>query len=124
IIYDQKYEHNLVIRRTLEGIWRGYEGDRESEGFKALQEFTKRVWFARGIHHDYSSRKMVPGFSKEDFESFVLATDAKLLPLQEGETPAKLVKKLTPILFDPKVAPKRTDRSPGVDTVKSSAVNF
>ncbi len=124
IIYAQKYEHNLAVRRTLEAIWNSYQGDREAEAFKALQTYTKQVWFSNGIHHDYSGNKYVPAFTAEDFAAFVKASDAAQLPLAEGETPEALIAKLTPVIFDPKVAPKRTDRSPDIDTVKASAVDF
>jgi dipeptidyl-peptidase-3 len=124
IIYDQKFKHNLVVRRTLEAIWKSYKGDRKDPRFAKVQEFTKLVWFARGVHHDYASTKFVPGFDAAYLTELIAASDAKLLPLQKGEDAAALAKKLEPILFDPKVAPKRVELSPEVDPVVASAVNF
>ena len=66
IIYDQRYRYNLAIRRTLEEIVKHYPGDRETEVFQALLEYTKRVWFANGIHHHYSNDKFEPGFGYDD----------------------------------------------------------
>ena len=42
IIWDQNYEYNLFIRRTLEKIVANYEGDRESENFKNFMVYLKR----------------------------------------------------------------------------------
>lgn len=124
IIYDQKYRHNLTIRKTLEAIWRSYKGDREAPDYKHFVTYTKQVWFARGIHHDYSGNKFKPEFSKEFFKAAVTGCDKTLLPLREGETPEALATRLEPILFDPTIDPKRVNRAAGVDKVKTSAVNF
>src|SRR6476620_8194038 len=36
IFYDQKYKHNLTIRKTLEAILSTYTGPRNSEDFQKL----------------------------------------------------------------------------------------
>ena len=51
IIYDQNYEHNLRIRKLLSAVVSTYSGDRDSDDFRNLVEYAKRVWFAHGIHH-------------------------------------------------------------------------
>jgi dipeptidyl-peptidase-3 len=124
ITWDQNFKHNLLVRRTLEGVVRSYSGDRKAAEWAQLLEYTKRVWFSNGIHHHYSMKKLVPGFTAEQFAAFVTAADPKVLPLAKDETPEKLVKKLTPILFDPKVAPKRVSLDPKSDLVKTSAMNY
>jgi dipeptidyl-peptidase-3 len=124
IIYDQKYRHNLAVRRTLEASLRAYEGDREDPEFQHFLTYTKQVWFARGVHHDYSSRKFEPKFSKETFAAYVKAADPKALPLEEGEDAAKLAERLTPILFDPQVDARRVNRDAGADLITDSANNF
>jgi dipeptidyl-peptidase-3 len=124
ITWDQNYKHNLLVRRTLEGVVRSYSGDRKSSEWAQLMEYTKRVWFSNGIHHHYSMKKLVPGFTAEQFAAFVTGSDAKLLPLGKDEKVEKLVQKLTPILFDPKVAAKRVSLDPKADLVKSSAMNY
>src|SRR5689334_13546082 len=53
IIYDQKYKHNLTIRRTLEAIMGNYNGDKNSDDWKKLETYTKKVFFSNGIHHHY-----------------------------------------------------------------------
>jgi dipeptidyl-peptidase-3 len=130
IIYDQKYKYNLAVRRTLEAVVTSYKGDKKDPEYAKLVEYTKLVWVARGVHHDYSSQKYVPGFGKESFAKFVKGADPKRLPLEQGPDASKkrdvegLIAFLTPILFDPKVAPMRVDRSRGVDVIQASSNNF
>ncbi|MGB1014702.1 MAG: dipeptidyl-peptidase 3 family protein, partial [Nannocystaceae bacterium] len=124
IIFDQKYRHNLAIRHTLEAIWRSYKHERDTPDYKNFVTYTKQVWFARGIHHDYSGSKFVPAFSPEFFAKAVRGSDKTLLPLREGETVDALIERLSPFIFDPKLDPKRVNRAEGVDKVETSAVNF
>ena len=124
IAYDQKYKHNLTIRRTLEAMVRTYKGDRKDAEFQQLLTYLKQVWFARGIHHDYSSEKFLPSFSKEFFAKTVKSIDPGSLPLKEGEKVDALIERLTPILFDPKVDAKRVNRDTEADPIRDSANNF
>src|SRR5207248_3322025 len=60
IFYDQKYKHNLTIRKMLEAILSSYSGSKESDDYQKLLTYAKRVFFANGIHHHYSNIKFVP----------------------------------------------------------------
>jgi dipeptidyl-peptidase-3 len=124
ITWDQKFAGNLAIRRTLEALIQDWQGDRESAEFKALHEYTKRVWFSNGIHHHYSSRKLEPGFDRAWFEQAVRSLDATKLPLREGETVDAFLAVIGPMMFDPAIAAKRTNRDEGADPVADSATNF
>lgn len=123
IIFDQKYRYNLVIKRTLEEIVRGYSGDRDTAEFEALLVYLKRVWFSNGIHHHYSNSKMVPEFSFDAFEDYVKQTTGDF-PLRDGQSIDEFLAELRPILFDPSVDAKLVNKSPGTDLVATSAVNF
>jgi dipeptidyl-peptidase-3 len=123
IIWDQNYRHNLTIRRTLEAIVRNH-GDDESEQWKQFLVYAKRVWFSNGIHHHYSMKKLDPGFSAEYFAELVAGVDATTLPLSEGQTAEQLVAKLTPVIFDPKVDPKRVNLDAKADLIATSATNY
>lgn len=124
MIYDQNYKHNLYIRRTLEGIIKTYTGDRTTPDFGKFMTYTKRVWFSNGIHHHYANKKFLPEFSKEYFKELIAGSDEYELPLQNNERPDDLVKKLMPIMFDPKIDDMKVNQDPKFDLVKSSAVNF
>ena len=71
IIFDQNYKHNLIIRKSLEEIYKHYAGDRESEDFIEFKTYLKRVWFSNGIHHHYSTDKFIPGFSRDYFSELI-----------------------------------------------------
>ncbi len=124
IIYDQNYKHNLKIKRTLEAIVNNYSGDKNSDDFKKFMVYTKRVWFANGIHHHYSSMKFLPAFSKEYFAQLVKSVDPETLPLAKGESVDQMIQKLTPIMFDPKIDAKKVNLNPNEDLIKTSATNF
>ena len=125
IMYDQNYKHNLRIRRTLEEIVKHYPGDRTSVNFEQFIVYTKQVWFSNGIHHHYANIKHTPGFNQAYFEEIVNATASTAnFPLGEGQNVAQLIEELSPILFDPTIAPKKVNTANGVDTVLTSAVNF
>ncbi len=123
IIYDQNFKHNLKIRRTIEAIVNGYPDDKETEEFKNFMVWAKRVWFSNGIHHHYSTRKIIPEISESYFAELIEKSTAEF-PLEGEETKSDLIELLTPIIFDPEIASKRVNVDPDVDNVKTSANNF
>ena len=124
ILFDQNGKYNLRIRRTLEAIYTGYKGDKNTPDFKAMEVYLKRVWFSNGIHHHYGSEKFVPGFAPEFFKEAMLSVDASTLPLAEGQTAEQLCDELSPVIFDPAVMPKRVNQAAGEDLVLTSACNY
>lgn len=124
ITFDQQGKYNLRIRKTLEAVYRYYEGNRESEDFKAFEVYLKRVWFASGIHHHYGCEKFVPGFSEESFYEMVGAVADEYLPLSKGQSKEDLLGILVPVIFNPEVMPKRVNQTDGEDLVQTSACNF
>ena len=124
ITFDQQGKYNLRIRKTLEAVYRHYEGNRESEDFKAFEVYLKRVWFASGIHHHYGCEKFVPGFSEESFYEMVEAIGDEYLPLSKGQSKEDLLGILVPVIFNPEVMPKRVNQTDGEDLVQTSACNF
>lgn len=124
ITFDQQGKYNLRIRKTLEAVYRHYEGNRESEDFKAFEVYLKRVWFASGIHHHYGCEKFVPGFSEESFYEMVGAVVDEYLPLSKGQSKEDLLGILVPVIFNPEVMPKRVNQTDGEDLVQTSACNF
>lgn len=124
ITFDQQGKYNLRIRKTLEAVYRHYEGNRESEDFKAFEVYLKRVWFASGIHHHYGCEKFVPGFSEESFYEMVEAIADEYLPLSKGQSKEDLLGILVPVIFNPEVMPKRVNQTDGENLVQTSACNF
>lgn len=124
IEYDQNYKYNLVIRKTLEAILSTESHDTSSEDFQKLSTYAKRVWFSNGIHHHYNHDKMIPECSEDFFTHVLSHVDASLLPLQANQSKEDFIKFVTPLIFDPTIAPKRVSLDSKTDLVKSSSVNF
>lgn len=112
IIWDQNYRHNLKIRTAIENIVKNYQGDMTSDDWKNFIVYTKRVWFANGIHHHYGMNKFKPDFSKEYFESLLAETNTSL--------PAEIID----VIFNPDIDSKKVNLDPSKDLVTASAVNF
>lgn len=123
IIYDQKYKHNLTIRRTLEAILENYNGNKNTDDWKNFEIYAKRVFFSNGIHHHYSNIKFTPACSFEYFKTLVKSVNTALLPLN-GKTVDEFLAFLQPVMFDPNVDAKIVDLSPGIDNIVASANNF
>ena len=124
IIYDQNYRHNLRIRRLLSAIVDSYSGDRAGADYASLLEYAKRFWFANGIHHHYSSDKMIPGFSPEALEEMASRSDPSRLPLDEGETIGDLLAALHEPIFSSVVDAKKVNLDPDIDALEGSATNY
>ena len=124
ILFDQNGKYNLAIRKTLEGIYTNYQGDKNSDEFKGLELYLKQVWFANGIHHHYSMDKFVPTFSEAFFAEQVKAVPTEQLPLAEGQTVEQLIETLSPVIFDLAVLAKRVNQASGVDLITTSANNY
>lgn len=124
IIYDQNYKHNLRIRKTLDGIFNSYTGEKTGEEWEQFVIYTKRVWFSNGIHHHYATTKLIPGFSETYFSQLVENTAEEQLPLGGVDGKQGLISMLTPILFDPAVASKRVNLEANADLIKTSANNL
>jgi dipeptidyl-peptidase III len=125
IIYDQHCRYNLAIRKTLEAIHNTYTGDKTTPDWQAFETYSKRVWFSNGIHHHYNETKIIPSFSKEYFATLVRGSSTAALPVMgDGPLAEAVLGVLTPIIFDPAMQAKRTNKAEGVDLVMTSSVNF
>lgn len=124
ILYDQNGKYNLRIRRMLEAVYTDYQGDKADTNFVNMETYLKRVWFSNGIHHHYGSEKFVPGFTPEFLKNAITGIDASKLPLQEGQTIEQFCEEIFPVIFDPKVMPKRVNQAAGEDLVLTSASNY
>lgn len=123
IIYDQNYKYNLLIRKTLEEIYKNYRGERNNGEFKAFEIYLKRVWFSNGIHHHYSTDKIIPDFDKNYLRKLILNSKGANFPLG-SKTAEEFIEQLCSLIIDPDVAAKKIVTDPEKDMVASSASNF
>lgn len=124
ILFDQNGKYNLMIREMLETVYTDYTGDKKNTNFVNMETYLKRVWFSNGIHHHYGSEKFVPGFTQEFFRNALKSVDASKLPLKEGQTVEELCVEVFPVIFDPKIMPKRVNQADGADLILTSASNY
>lgn len=125
ILYDQNNKYNLAIRRTLETIYLYYAESRNTDDFQNMMVYLKRVWFSNGIHHHYATDKFEPKFSQTFFEKAVRSVPADKLPIESFDNSVeKLLKAITPVIFDEKLYAKRVNQTEGEDLIKSSANNY
>lgn len=123
ITTDQYGRFNLVIRKTLENL-SGCCADKDTEDFRQMEEYLKRVWFSNGIYHHYGCEKFVPGFSEDWFRKAVSALPASCFPIAGHADAASLLDAVCSVIFDPTVQPKRVNQADGEDLVLTSACNF
>lgn len=112
IIYDQNNAYNLEIRKALENIANNYDGDKTTDSWKALETYSKQVWFSNGIHHHYSMDKIKPGFDKAYFNEVAKASKADLS------------KEALEAIFSTSKYMKRKVKDANVDMIQASANNF
>ena len=116
ILWDQNCRHNLDIRHLLEDILLHSAIAREGKDWDAFLTYLRRVWFANGIHHHYSTDKFLPAFSAD-----WLSEAHSLIP--EPVITRERFAELLPVITDPSVMPKRVCQS-GEDLIASSACNY
>ncbi|MDL2239803.1 dipeptidyl peptidase 3 [Bacteroidales bacterium OttesenSCG-928-K03] len=124
ILADQFFKHNLLIRKTLEGIYTTYEGDKTSAEWLAFEKYLKKVWFANGIHHHYSNDKFIPEFSEEYFRHLVIDSENGYIAFPEGIKFSTFLDNLCAIIFDPNLYASKNNTNPGADIIAESCVNF
>ena len=124
ITFDQFGRYNLRIRKMLEAVYTDPSVNHETDNFRALEVYLKRIWFSNGIYHHYGTEKFQPDFTADYLRSLLQQVDVRKLPLRDGETLDALCDELFPVIFDPTVLPKRVNKADGEDLLLTSACNF
>ena len=124
ILSDQLFKYNLTIRRTLEGIYTTYSGDKSNPQWLAFEKYLKKVWFANGIHHHYSNDKFSPEFTEQYFRNILAKSTNGYAALPQGADSTEFLNNLCNILFNPKVAATKNNSAEGIDIIANSADNF
>ena len=124
ITFDQFGKYNLRIRKMMEVVFTDRNINHDTEEFRDVEVYLKRIWFSNGIYHHYGCEKMMPGFSSDYLREQLQKVDARRLPLGEGETLDEMCDELFPVMFDPQVLPKRVNKADGEDLIQTSACHF
>ena len=135
ITTDQFGRYNIRIRRTLEAIYKHYDGDRGNSDFLSVVLYLKRVWFSNGIYHHYGCEKFSPKFTEEYFRKIVKETASAIakigngkvlwnLPINEGSSIDGFLDDICPVIFNPTLLAKRVNLKTSEDVVCTSACNY
>lgn len=124
IIWDQNGKYNLPLRKALEEIYTRYDGDKNSQDFKAFEKYLKQVWFGNGIYHHYANDKFIPEFSQDFFSAQYDLIPADQLPSIPGLADNEVKEMLTKVIFDPAFMPKKVNQDSNADVVATSYGNL
>lgn len=116
ILWDQNCRYNLAIRRLLEDILLHSSVSREGGEWEAFVTYLRRVWFANGIHHHYSTDKFRPDFSA----GWLRTAYAGIASPVVGED---VFEELLTVITDSTVLPKRVCQD-AEDLLLASACNY
>lgn len=121
IIYDQNYQHNLLIRKTLETIIRSEKIEKSTKEYEQFLVYAKKVFFANGIHHHYSMDKFYPECSKDFFAG--LLNSVELSNLEEKSQTKNIASFILDIIYSEKDN-KRVSLDTSTDLIENSACNY
>lgn len=122
IIWDQNCEHNLWLRRCLGELYSVI--DQKDDKSHRFIEYYKRVLFANGMHHHYSTDKLKPSFNQQELNVWISLLQNKQLNLLSCSNHKELEDKLARLLFDDNYMFRRVCQDENKDLLTSSANNF
>ncbi|MEE9187595.1 MAG: peptidase M49 [Bacteroidota bacterium] len=125
IAIDQHHRNALEIRDILEGILTHSDGiDRTV--LEQITHYTKLFWVNNGMYDNWTSRKYVPACSFEQFKNAAEQAEQNgaRYGTAEGESLVQKLERLKDLIFDAEYESILTNKSPGQDWIKGSAVNF
>jgi len=122
IIWDQNNAQNLWLRQALVAIYDVINKKEESSA--SFIEFYKRILFANGLHHHYSTAKLKPSFTSEMLSNWIQDLNLKQLNTLQCLSHHELTRKLDELLFDDTYMAKRVCQDEDKDLVNHSANNF
>ncbi|HWP82987.1 MAG TPA: peptidase M49 [Bacteroidota bacterium] len=124
ISIDQHHRNALEIRDLIEDIVSHHEGI-DPAVYQKILTYTKLFWINNGPYDNITSTKFVVECTEEEFRQAaeIAMKNGANLGLGSESLDAKL-NRLKRMLFDPKYDAMLTNKTPGADWVKESAVNF
>jgi dipeptidyl-peptidase-3 len=124
ISIDQHHRYALEIRDLVEGIVSHHAGIDPAVN-DAILKYAKLFWINNGPYDNITAKKYVIECTPEQFKTAAetAVTNNADLGLGSEKLDAKLAR-LNSFLFDVNVEPMMTNKTPGVDWVKESGVNF
>ena len=122
MIWDQNNSENLWLRACLGELYKVMDND-NAQSDKLIQ-FYKRVLFANGLHHHYSTEKLRPSFSQKNLIDWIKFLNVEQLNKLGCQDHNELERKLSHLLFDDAYLSKRVCQDDDKDLIINSANNF
>ena len=124
IAIDQHHRDALEVRDLFESVYTHSQGI-DSAVLAKITAYLKLFWINNGFYDNITSRKFVPECTFDEFKATCLTArkNGALFRMNHESLDATL-NRLKGVIFDPDVQPVMTNKTPGQDWIKGSAVNF
>lgn len=134
IAIDQHHPDALHVRELFEEVYKHSQGI-DPVVLQKITTYLKLFWINNGFYDNLTSKKFVPECTFEDMQAacaiaekngaqFMFSERVTSRSGLDGETLQGRLIRLHKVIFDPTYQPFMTNKSPGKDWIKESAVNF
>ena len=124
IAIDQHHPNALEVRNLFEQMYT-HSKNIDSTALAKITTYLKLFWINNGFYDNQTSKKFVPECSFDEFKTACQIAQANGADLSlNGESLDAKLSRLKKVVFDPNYQPMLTNKSPGEDWIKGSAVNF
>ncbi len=124
IALDQHHPAALEVRNIFEKVYT-HAGGIDPVVMEKITAYLKLFWINNGFYDYLTSKKFVPECTFEEFSVAVTTAQKNGAVIDLGsETLEQKLARLKPIIFDATYQPVLTNKTPGDDWIKQSAVNF
>ncbi len=124
ISLDQHHPNGLEVRDLVEQVYTNPAGI-EAATLEKITTYLKLFWINNGFYDNLTAMKFVPQCSFDEFKAAVQTAQKNGAQINLGtETLDQKLDRLKQIMFDSTFEPILTNKTPGEDWIKNSAVNF
>lgn len=124
ITIDQHHPSALEVRELFEEVYTHSQGV-DTTVLAKITKYLKLFWINNGFYDNLTSSKFIPECTFEEFKAACLAAQKNGAAfILNGESLENKLNRLKKIIFDPDFQPTMTNKTPGQDWIKGSAVNF
>ncbi|MBI1805274.1 MAG: peptidase M49 [Ignavibacteriae bacterium] len=124
IAIDQHHPSALEVRELFEQAFTHSQGI-DSTVLQKITKYLKLFWINNGFYDSYTSTKVVPECTFEEFTTACATAQKSGASFNlNGESLDQKLNRLRSIIFDPSFQSTMTNKTPGAEWIKGSAVNF
>lgn len=124
IAIDQHHPAALEVRDLFEQVYLHSSGV-DTAVKRKLTEYLNLFWINNGFYDNLTAKKFVPALTPAEFRAAAATAASNGADFILGmETLGRRLDRLEGVVFDPAVDPVLTEKSPGKDWIRGSAVNY